>query len=73
MYEVALNFYFQLLPHSDEAVAAKKDPALTAKWEKFKGDILNRTEHKWVKGLPPEELRTIVDFYKKRYGKEGGQ
>ena len=29
-------------------------------------------EHKWFKGMPKKELRKIIDFYQKRYGKEGG-
>lgn len=73
IYEVAINYYFMLLPEADNAVAAKKDPALTAKWEKFKGEIMSKPEHAWKKGMPKDEMRKIVEFYKKRYGKEGGQ
>lgn len=70
LYEVALNFYFHLVPHAEEAVAARKDKNLTARWEKFIASILDSTEHKWQKGLPKEELRKIVEFYQKRYGKD---
>ncbi|MFC1769495.1 multiheme c-type cytochrome [Nitrospirota bacterium] len=69
MYEVALNFYFHLIPHADKAVMAKGDKATQKKWDKFKGEILNRKEHKWQGGLEKKELREIVDFYQKRYGK----
>jgi len=69
LYEVALNFYFHLIPHADKAVAKKHDKALTDRWEKLKASILDRREHKWQKGLPKEELRKIAEFYKKRYGK----
>jgi hypothetical protein len=70
LYEVALNFYFHLIPHADQAVAQKNDAGLTERWEKLKNSILSRQEHKWQKGLPKEELRKIVEFYKKRYGKK---
>ncbi|MCE5194449.1 MAG: cytochrome c3 family protein [Nitrospiraceae bacterium] len=73
LYEVAINFYFMLLPEANNAVAAKNDSALTAKWEAFRDKIMNSQDHIWKKGMPKEELRKIVDFYKKRYGKEGGQ
>ena len=73
MYEVAINFYFMMMPAADEAVAAKKDQALTAKWEQFKASIMDSPEHRWKKGMSKEEAGKIVDFYQKRYGKEGGQ
>lgn len=74
MYEVAINFYFMMLPAADEAVAAKKDPALTAKWEKFRGSIMNTPEHIWKSGkLSKEEAANLIKFYQNRYGKEGGQ
>jgi hypothetical protein len=69
LYEVALNFYFHLIPHASQAVAHKNDTGLTQRWEKLKDSILSRQEHKWQKGLPQEELRKIVEFYKERYGK----
>lgn len=70
MYEVALNFYFHLIPDADKAVSKMNDKSLTAKWETLKNSILNSKEHKWQKGLPKEELRKIVEFYRKRYGKK---
>ena len=73
MYEVAINFYFKLIPSADEAVAAKKDSALTAKWEEFKGKIMDSQEHKWKKGMGKEEAEQIIKFYQERYGKEGGK
>lgn len=71
LYEVALNFYFHLIPSADKAVALKNDKALTERWETLRNSILGRLEHKWQKGLPQEELRQIVEFYEKRYGKKG--
>jgi hypothetical protein len=71
LYEVALNFYFHLIPHADKAVAKKNDKGLNDRWNKLKNSILGSTEHKWQKGLPKEELRKIVEFYQKRYGKGG--
>lgn len=73
MYEVAINFYFMLLPAADEAVAAKKDPALSAKWEAFRAKIMDTPEHKWKKGMSKDEVAQVIEFYQKRYGKEGGQ
>lgn len=73
MYEVALNFYFQLLPHADESIRAKGTPETIAKWDAMKKEIMSRTENKWFAGMPQTELRKIVEFYKNRYGKEGGQ
>jgi len=73
MYEVALNFYFHLLPHADKAVqeAYKKgkiSKRVVREWQKLKSEILNSIDHKWVKGLPKEELRKIAAYYKNRYG-----
>ncbi|MCP5046415.1 MAG: hydroxylamine oxidoreductase [bacterium] len=67
LYEVALNFYFHLIPHANEAVEAKKDAGITKRWETLRDSILNSQDHKWQKGLPKEELRKIVDYYQKRY------
>lgn len=71
MYEVALNFYFHMIPHADEVVEARGNESQKKAWEELKSGILKRTEHKWKAGLPKEEMRKIVDFYSKRYGKEG--
>ncbi len=71
MYEVALNFYFHLMPHADEVVEKKGSKSQKKAWEKMKKEIMGSKEHKWKAGLPKDELRKIVDFYQKRYGKEG--
>jgi len=73
IYEVALNFYFHLIPDADKAVATNGSKKVKKEWTKMKKDIFSSMEHKWQKGLPKEEMRKIVDFYQKRYGKEGGQ
>ncbi len=73
LYEVAFNFYFKFLPEADKIVEEKGNSSQKAEWEKMKEDIFNRLEHKWFKGMPKSELRKIVEFYQKRYGKEGGE
>jgi hypothetical protein len=72
MYEVAINFYFHLLPAADKAVAEKNDPALKEKWDAFKGKIMESPMHKWKTGVDKAELEKMINFYKNRYGKEGG-
>ena len=72
LYEVALNFYFHLIPSAEEAVQLLNNKTLRKKWDTFIESLLSGVEHKWKKGLPKEELRKIVEFYKKRYGKDGG-
>lgn len=70
MYEVALNFYFDLIPHADEAVAAKGNRKVEKAWEEMKKEILSRQEHLWKSGLSKEDREKIVDYYQKRYGKK---
>lgn len=73
IYKVALNFYFDLIPHADEAVAKKGSAVTKEKWKNVKSKIMNSAEHKWKTGMPKEELRKIIDFYQKRDGKDGEQ
>ncbi len=70
IYEVALNFYFHLIPDAEKSVLLKKDKELFIRWKKLKSEILSKQEHKWQEGLSKEELRKIADFYQKRYGKD---
>lgn len=72
MYEVAINFYFHMMPSADEAVKAKGDEAVSAEWETLKKGIMNSDMHKWKSGVPKEELEKMINFYQNRYGKEGG-
>jgi hydroxylamine dehydrogenase len=72
MYEVAINFYFHLLPSADEAVKAKHDEEVTGKWKAFRAKIMDSPMHKWKSGVAQEELEKMINFYKDRYGKEYG-
>ncbi len=55
-YEVAKQFYSKFVP---EAEALGPGVAAAA---------LGMPEHSWRKGLSPEEIQGMLDFYKKRYG-----
>ena len=55
-YEVAKNFYSKFLPMAEELL-----PGVTE-------EVLARAEHRWIKGLSPEERKKIMEFYKERYG-----
>ena len=54
-YEVAKHFYNKFLP-----LAEKLSPGISA-------PILEREEHRWKKGLSPEEIEKMIQFYRKRY------
>jgi len=55
-YEVAKHFYTKFLPEAEELA-----PGITAA-------LLDRDDHRWKKGLSPEDMKKILEFYKKRYG-----
>ncbi len=55
-FEVSRRFYTEFLP---EVKALK--PELAEK-------LLAQDDHKWMKGLPPDERAKILEFYKTRYG-----
>lgn len=55
-YEVAKNFYNEFLPEAEEL-----SPGISA-------PVLAREEHRWKKGLSPEEAKQVLEFYRKRYG-----
>lgn len=72
MYEVSYNFYFKVIPHANDAVekaykAGKISAAKRKAWIRFRNKIINRQEHKWIKGLSKKQLREISNFYDKRY------
>jgi len=54
-YEVAKHFYFEFLPEVKE-----KDPKLV-------DEVLNKDEHRWIKGLSREDIKKNLEFYKGRY------
>lgn len=54
-YEVAKHFYFEFLPevrHLDQ---------------KLYDEIINKEEHRWIKGLSKEDISKTLEFYKDRY------
>ncbi len=55
-YEVAKHFYTKFLPEAEEL-----SPGITA-------ELLATDEHRWKKGMTPEEIKRTIEFYKKRYG-----
>jgi hydroxylamine dehydrogenase len=55
-YEVAKIFYSEFIPEAEALM-----PGVTT-------DVMSRDEHKWIKGLSPEERKHIQEFYEKRYG-----
>jgi hypothetical protein len=57
-YEVAKHFYTKFLPEAEEL-----SPGITDK-------VLARDEHRWKKGLTPDEIKKVLDFYKQRYGQK---
>ena len=55
-YEVAKHFYNKFLPEAEELSPGISDP------------VFAKDEHSWKKGLTPEQLESILQFYRKRYG-----
>jgi hydroxylamine dehydrogenase len=66
MYEVAKHYYQKFLPEVVKA-AATKSPAMKKKYEKMVAELLTKEEHKWLKGLSPEEAERMRKTYKERY------
>jgi len=66
MYEVAKHFYEKFLPGVVEAAAAK-GPEMKAKYAKMVDALLAQEEHRWVKGLKPEEAERLRRMYEQRY------
>ncbi len=59
-YDIAEKFYIELVKEAEQLL-----PGVT-------NDILEKTEHKWLKGqMTPEERQKVIDYYSKRYGKKG--
>jgi hydroxylamine dehydrogenase len=66
MYEVSKHFYEKFLPAVVEA-AKTKSPELGKKYEAEIQQLLTREEHRWLKGLSPEEVEALKSSYKDRY------
>jgi hydroxylamine dehydrogenase len=66
MYEVSKHFYQKFLPAVVEAAKAKS-PELGKKYEAEIQQLLTREEHRWLKGLSPEEVEALKQSYKERY------
>jgi hypothetical protein len=66
MYEVSKHFYEKFLPAVVEA-AKQKSPELGKKYEAEVQQLLTRDEHRWLKGLSPEEVEALKNSYKERY------
>ncbi len=66
MYEVSKHFYEKFLPAVVEAARAKS-PELGRKYEQRVSQLLTQPEHRWQKGLTPQEAQALRDSYKQRY------
>jgi hydroxylamine dehydrogenase len=63
MYEVAKHYYFKFLPHAVKA-AADVSPELKKKYEdRIKNMLDTQPEHLWLKGLTPEEIKSMQQHY----------
>jgi hypothetical protein len=67
MYEVSKHFYTKFLPEVIETAAAKS-PELRKKYKQRVQEVLAKDEHRWQKGLSPEEAEALRKMYKERYG-----
>jgi hypothetical protein len=67
MYEVAKHYYLEFLPAVVEA-AATKSPELEEKYRNRVDQMLTAEEHRWIKGLNPEEAEALRKMYQDRYG-----
>ena len=66
MYEVSKHFYDKFLPAVIEA-AKSKSAELGKKYEAKVNALLSQEEHRWQKGLSPEEAKALREEYKERY------
>src|SRR4030042_2015578 len=65
MYEVSKHYYTEFLPAVVKA-ASEKSPELGARYQKKVDELLTRPEHRWLKGLSPEEAEALRKAYEKR-------
>ncbi len=57
-YEVAKHFYTKFLKEANELQPGVIDP------------VLQMPEHAWKKGMTPEQIKAMLDFYQQRYGQK---
>lgn len=57
-YEVSKHFYNKFIPEAEELLPGVSKAAL------------EMPEHKWKKGLSPEQIQQMLDFYRERYGQK---
>ena len=67
MYEVSKHYYLEFLPAVVEA-AESKSPELGLKYRNRIDELLTAEEHRWIRGLDPEEAEALRTMYKERYG-----
>jgi hydroxylamine dehydrogenase len=67
MYEVSKHFYTEFLPAVVRA-AAGKSAELGKKYERKVAELLAKEEHRWLRGLRPEEAEALRKAYRQRYG-----
>jgi hypothetical protein len=66
MYEVGKHYYTEFLPAVVNA-AKEKSPELGAKYQKKVDELLTHPEHRWLKGLTPQEAEALRKAYEQRY------
>ena len=66
MYEVSKHFYEKFLPAVVKA-ANEKSPELGKKYDGKVQQLLTKEEHRWLKGLSPQEVEALQKGYKERY------
>jgi cytochrome c553 len=64
--EVSKHFYSTFLPAAVEA-AAQESPGLKKKYQEQVEQLLARDEHRWIKGLAPQEAEALKKSYRERY------
>jgi len=57
-FEVAQHFYNKFLPEAEELLPGVGDAALAM------------PEHAWKRGMSPEQIQSMIDFYQQRYGQQ---
>ena len=66
MYEVSKHFYSKFLPAAVGA-AARKSLELKKEYQEKVEQLLARDEHRWIKGLSPQEAEDLKKSYRERY------
>ena len=66
MYEVSKHYYTEFLPAVVKA-ATGKSADLGAKYRAMIDRLMTRPEHRWLKGLSPQEAEALRNAYEQRY------